>query len=120
MEFPTQRPRRLRQTPALRALVAQTRLHPADLVLPVFVREDAVKPQPIGSMPGVVQHSLDSLVAVAREAVAAGLGGLMIFGVPASRDATGTGADDPEGILNVALRRVRDAVGDDLVVMADL
>ena len=120
MEFPTQRPRRLRQTPALRALVAQTRLHPADLVLPVFVREDAVKPQPIGSMPGVVQHSLDSLVAVAREAAAAGLGGLMIFGVPASRDATGTGADDPEGILNVALRRVRDAVGDDLVVMADL
>jgi len=120
MEFPTQRPRRLRQTPALRALVAQTRLHPADLVLPVFVREGAVQAQPIGSMPGVVQHSLDSLVAVAREAVAAGLGGLMIFGVPASRDATGTGADDPEGILNVALRRVRDAVGDDLVVMADL
>jgi len=120
VEFPTQRPRRLRQTPALRALVAQTRLHPADLVLPVFVREGAVQAQPIGSMPGVVQHSLDSLVAVAREAVAAGLGGLMIFGVPASRDATGTGADDPEGILNVALRRVRDAVGDDLVVMADL
>jgi len=118
--FPTQRPRRLRQTPALRALVAQTRLHPADLVLPVFVREGAAAAQPIGSMPGVVQHSLDSLVAVAHQAVTAGLGGLMIFGVPASRDATGTGADDPEGILNVALRRVRDAVGDDLVVMADL
>ena len=120
MGFPTQRPRRLRQTPALRALVAQTRLHPADLVLPVFVREGAAAAQPIGSMPGVVQHSLDSLVAVAHQAVTAGLGGLMIFGVPASRDATGTGADDPEGILNVALRRVRDAVGDDLVVMADL
>jgi len=115
-----QRPRRLRQTPALRALVAQTRLHPADLVLPVFVREGASEAQPIGSMPGVVQHGLDSLVAVAREAVAAGLGGLMIFGVPATRDATGSGADDREGILNVALRRVRDAVGDDLVVMADL
>ncbi len=71
-------------------------------------------------MPGVVQHSLDSLVAVAHEAVAAGLGGLMLFGVPISRDATGTGADDPEGILNMALRRLRDAVGDDLVVMADL
>jgi porphobilinogen synthase len=71
-------------------------------------------------MPGVVQHSLDSLVAVAHEAAAAGLGGLMIFGVPATRDATGSGADDREGILNVALRRVRDAVGDDLVVMADL
>ena len=116
----TQRPRRLRQTPALRALVAQTRLHPAELVLPVFVREGARQAQPIGSMPGVLQHSLDSLVAVAHEAVASGLGGLMIFGVPAARDATGSGADDREGILNVALRRVRDAVGDDLVVMADL
>ncbi len=120
MGFPTQRPRRLRQTPALRALVAQTRLHPAELVLPVFVREGATEAQPIGSMPGVVQHSLDSLVAVAHEAVTAGLGGLMVFGVPVTRDATGSGADDPEGILNVALRRVRDAVGDDLVVMADL
>ena len=120
METLNQRPRRLRQTPALRNLVAQTRLHPAELVLPVFVREGARKAQPIGSMPGVVQHSLDSLVAVAHEAVAAGLGGLMIFGVPASRDASGSGADDREGILNVALRRVGDAVGDDLVVMADL
>jgi len=120
VETLNQRPRRLRQTPALRNLVAQTRLHPAELVLPVFVREGARKAQPIGSMPGVVQHSLDSLVAVAHEAVAAGLGGLMIFGVPASRDASGSGADDREGILNVALRRVGDAVGDDLVVMADL
>ena len=120
MGFPTQRPRRLRQTPALRALVAQTRLHPAELVLPVFVREGATQAQPIASMPGVVQHSLDSLVAVAHQALEAGLGGLMIFGVPITRDATGSGADDPEGILNVALRRVRDAVGDDLVVMADL
>jgi porphobilinogen synthase len=101
-------------------LVAQTRLHPSELVLPVFVREGTRQAQPIGSMPGVVQHSLDSLVAVAKEAVAAGLGGLMIFGVPATRDATGSGADDRDGILNVALRRVRDAVGDDLVVMADL
>jgi len=120
MEPLTQRPRRLRQTPAVRALVAQTRLHPAELVLPVFVREGAAEAQPIGSMPGVVQHSLDSLVGVAKEAVTAGLGGLMIFGVPVTRDATGTGADDPDGILNVALRRVRDVVGDDLVVMADL
>jgi len=120
VELPTQRPRRLRQTPAIRTLVAQTRLHPADLVLPVFVREGATEAQPIGSMPGVVQHSLDSLVAVAKEAVVAGLGGLMIFGVPISRDATGSGADDPDGILNVGLARVRDAVGDDLVVMADL
>jgi len=120
VQRPVQRPRRLRQTPALRSLVAQTRLHPGDLVLPVFVREGATEAQPIGSMPGVVQHSLDSLVAVAKESVVAGLGGLMIFGVPATRDATGSGADDPDGILNVALRRVREAVGDDLVVMADL
>jgi porphobilinogen synthase len=118
--FPTQRPRRLRQTGAVRALVAQTRLHPADLVLPVFVREGAVEAQPITSMPGVVQHSLDSLVAVAHQAVEAGLGGLMIFGVPTTRDAVGSGAVDPEGILNVGVRRVREAVGDDLVVMADL
>jgi porphobilinogen synthase len=118
--FPTQRPRRLRQTAAVRALVAETRLHPADLVLPVFVREGASEPLPITSMPGVVQHSLDSLAAVAKESVAAGLGGLMLFGVPTIRDAVGSGAVDPEGILNVGLRTVRDAVGDDLVVMADL
>jgi len=118
--FPTDRPRRLRQNAAVRALVAETRLHPADLVLPVFIREGATEAQPITSMPGVVQHSMDSLVAVARQAVEAGLGGLMLFGVPTTRDAVGSGAVDPEGILNVALRRVRDAVGDDLVVMADL
>ena len=120
MGFPTQRPRRLRQTAAVRALVAETRLHPADLVLPVFVREGAAEALPITSMPGVVQHSLDSLAAVAKESVAAGLGGLMLFGVPTNRDAVGSGAVDPEGILNVGLRTVRDAVGDDLVVMADL
>jgi len=100
--------------------VAETRLHPADLVLPVFIREGATEAQPITSMPGVVQHSMGSLVAVAREAVESGLGGLMLFGVPTTRDAVGSGAVDPEGILNLALRRVRDAVGDDLVVMADL
>ncbi len=117
-----QRPRRLRQTPALRRLVAQTRLHPADLVLPAFVREGlgAGEAAPIASMPGVAQHGLDSLVAVARQCVAAGVGGLMVFGVPAVRDARGSGADDPDGILNVALRRVREAAGDDLVLMADL
>jgi len=86
----------------------------------VFVREGATQAQPIMSMPGVVQHSLDSLVAVAHEAVAAGLGGIMVFGVPTTRDATGSGADDPEGILNVALGRLQDAVGDDLVIMSDL
>jgi porphobilinogen synthase len=104
----------------MRRLVAQTRLHPADLVLPVFVREGISSPQPITAMLGVVQHTLDSLVDVAREAADAGLGGLMLFGVPEAKDAVGSGADDPEGILNVALRRVVDAVGDRVVVMADL
>ena len=117
---PVLRPRRLRQNAAVRALVAETRLHAREFVLPVFVREGAAQPTPILSMPGVVQHSLESLVAVARECVTAGLGGIMIFGVPLEKDAVGSGADDPEGILNVALRHVRDAVGDDLVVMADL
>ena len=118
--FPRERPRRLRQTPALRRLVRETRLSPSDLVLPLFVREGAVEPQPIASMPGVVQHSRASLRFAAREAVAAGIGGLMLFGVPGTRDARGSGADDPDGILNVGLREVRDEVGDDLVVMADL
>ena len=114
------RPRRLRQTPAVRRLVRETRLHPAELVLPMFVKEGATEPQPISAMPGVVQHSLDSLVEAAREAVAAGVGGLMIFGVPLERDETGSGATDPDGILNVALRRLRDELGDETVLMADL
>ena len=120
MGYPVQRPRRLRQTPALRRLVAQTRLDPAGLILPVFVREGATEPIPITSMPGVRQHSMVSLVQEARRVAAAGLGGIMIFGVPARRDAVGSGADDPDGILNQALARVRDAVGDETVVMADL
>ena len=114
------RPRRLRQTPAVRRLVRETRLHPAELVLPMFVKEGATGPQPISAMPGVVQHSLDSLVEAAREAVAAGVGGLMIFGVPTERDETGSGATDPDGILNVALRRLREELGDETVLMADL
>jgi porphobilinogen synthase len=118
--FPAARPRRLRQTPALRRLVATTRLHPAELVLPVFVKEGLREPEPIGSMPGVVQHSLSSLTTVAERAVRAGIGGLILFGVPTTRDAVGSGALDPGGILNVGLRTVRDAVGDDLVLMSDL
>ena len=118
--YPAHRPRRLRTSPALRRLVAETRLHPAELVLPVFVREGIDAPAPIASMPGVVQHTLDSLVQEAHRCVAAGLGGIMIFGVPVAKDAIGSGADDPDGILNVALRRVVEEVGDDLVVMADL
>ncbi|GAA2734688.1 porphobilinogen synthase [Pedococcus aerophilus] len=117
---PVIRPRRLRQSPAVRRLVAETRLHPAELVLPVFVREGITEPVEISAMPGVVQHTVESLVAEAHRAVEAGLGGLMLFGVPEHKDAVGSGADDPEGILNVALRAVADAVGDRLVVMADL
>jgi porphobilinogen synthase len=114
------RPRRLRQSAPIRRLVAQTRLHPAELVLPVFVREGIESPVPISAMPGVVQHTLDSLVAQAKEAADAGLGAIMLFGVPVAKDAVGSGADDPHGILNVALRAVVDAVGERLVVMADL
>ena len=118
--FPAGRPRRLRTTPAMRALVAQTRPAAADLVLPLFVREGLVEPAPIASMPGVVQHSRDSLRKAAVEAVQAGVGGLMLFGVPSTRDATGTGATDDDGILNVAIRDVVAEVGDATVVMSDL
>ena len=120
--IPHERPRRLRGTPALRRLVAQTRLHPADLVLPVFVRDGIEEPQPIASMPGVVQHTPDSLLDAAREAVALGLGGLMVFGVPRpeDKDATGSVGLAADGVLNAALRRLRDALGDETVLMSDL
>ena len=95
-------------------------MRPSDLVLPMFVREGIDEPVPIASMPGVVQHSNESLVKAAVEAVSAGVGGLMIFGVPEQKDATGSGADDPDGILNVALRRLHDELGDDTVLMSDL
>ncbi len=118
--FPVERPRRLRRTPALRRLVAETRLYPAGLVLPLFVREGLDEAAPIASLPGVVQHSRASLRAAAREAVDLGLGGVMLFGVPARRDAVGSGATDADGILNVGISDIRDEVGDDIVVMADL
>jgi len=120
MGFPAERPRRLRATPALRSLNAEHHLAPERLVLPLFVKEGLSAPVPLGSMPGVLQHTLSSLVDAASEAVDAGVGGLMLFGVPSVRDARGSGADDPEGILNLALRAVADAVGDRAVVMADL
>ncbi|MBN9796769.1 porphobilinogen synthase [Pseudonocardia sp. UM4_GMWB1] len=120
MGFPAQRPRRLRTTPAMRRLVSETEVRPRQLVLPMFVREGATEPVPIGSMPGVVQHTRDSLRKAVAEAVAAGVGGVMLFGVPEHHDATGSGAVDPDGILNVGLRDVRSEVGDDLVVMSDL
>jgi porphobilinogen synthase len=118
--YPTSRPRRLRRTAALRRLVAEVEVRPSDLVLPMFVREGIDEPVPIASMPGVVQHSNESLVKAAVEAVSAGVGGLMIFGVPQYKDATGSGADDPDGILNVALARLHDELGDDTVLMSDL
>jgi porphobilinogen synthase len=119
MAFPTSRPRRLRSTPALRRLVAETSLRPRQLVLPLFVREGITEPAPIASMPGVVQHTRESLRKAAVEAVEAGVGGLMLFGVPQARDATGTAGVDPDGVLNVALRDVRAEVGDAAVLMAD-
>jgi len=118
--FPAARPRRLRRTPALRRLVAQTRLHAADLVLPMFVKESLTEPAPLTSMPGVVQHTRDSLKAAAASAVSAGVGGLMIFGIPAVRDGIGSQATDPDGILNVALADLRTELGDATVLMADL
>ncbi len=113
------RPRRLRATPALRRLVAETELAPRQLVLPMFVKEGAREPVPIRSMPGVVQHTGDSLRKAAVDAVTAGIGGLMIFGVPERRDATGSGAVDPDGVLNAALADLRAELGDGTVLMSD-
>jgi porphobilinogen synthase len=118
--FPTTRPRRLRRTPAIRRLVAETSLAARQLVLPVFVREGATEPTPISSMPGVVQHTRDSLRKTVAEAAELGLGGVMLFGVPLTKDPRGTGAVDPDGILNVAIRDCVAEVGDALPVMADL
>ncbi|TFV98525.1 porphobilinogen synthase [Leifsonia flava] len=118
--MPRVRPRRLRATPALRRAVSETRLHPSDLVLPIFVREGVDEPVAISSMPGVVQHTLDSVRGAVNEAAAAGIGGVMLFGVPEVRDAVGSGATDPDGILNLATRVVADEVGDALVVQTDL
>ncbi|WP_029288681.1 porphobilinogen synthase [Cellulomonas sp. HZM] len=114
------RPRRTRTTPAVRRLVAQTRLHPAELVLPVFVREGLTEPRPITSMPGVLQHTRDSLRGALAQAAEAGIGGVMLFAVPEHRDATGSQATDPDGILNVAIADAVAEVGDALVVQADL
>jgi porphobilinogen synthase len=118
--FPEIRPRRLRRTPALRRLVAETSVRPGQLVLPMFVAEDATEPRAISSMPGVYQHTRDSLKKAAVEAVEAGLGGVMLFGLPTTKDAVGSGAVDPNGILNLAITDVVAEVGDQLTVMSDL
>jgi porphobilinogen synthase len=122
MSFPDVRPRRLRRTPALRRLVEETRLSPAELVLPLFLKEGLTEPRPISSLPGVVQHSRESLRKAAHEAVSVGVGGLMLFGVPdnANKDETGSAGLDPDGILNVGIRDLIAEVGDSSVVMSDL
>src|SRR6478609_10210511 len=120
MTFPNQRPRRLRTTPAMRRLTAETRLAPSELILPAFIREGLTEPNPIVSMPGVVQHTTDTLKRAAAEAVELGVGGIMLFGIPETRDAEGTASLDPDGVLNKAIRDVRAEVGDSLVVMSDV
>jgi len=114
------RPRRLRTTAAMRRLVRETWLRPDQLVLPLFLREGLDAPRPIDGLPGVVQHGEASLVQAAREAVTRGVGGLLLFAVPERRDATGTCASDPEGILARGVRLLREAVGDDAVLIPDL
>jgi porphobilinogen synthase len=120
VSFPHRRPRRLRTTPALRRLVAETRLSADQLILPAFIREGIGEPNPITSMPGVVQHTTDTLRRAAAEAAELGLGGIMLFGIPETRDATGSAGLDPDGVLNKAIRDVRAEVGDELVVMGDV
>jgi porphobilinogen synthase len=120
MAFPQRRLRRLRRTPALRRLVAETRLSVDDLIAPLFVREDISDPQPIASLPGVVQHTRDSLRKEVAELAGLGIPGVILFGVPATKDAEGSGAWDPAGIVQLALADLRAEVGDELVLIADL
>jgi len=120
MSFPHHRPRRLRATAALRRLTAETSLQASQLILPAFIREGIGEPVALQSMPGVVQHTTDTLKRAAVEAAELGLGGIMLFGVPATRDATGSAGLDPEGVLNKAIRDVKAEVGTDLVVMGDV
>jgi porphobilinogen synthase len=118
--YPVSRPRRLRRTPPLRRLVAQVSVRPASLVLPLFVKEGISEPQPVASMPGVVQHTRESVLKAAAEAVDAGVGGLILFGIPAVKDGRGSAADDPRGIVQLALADLAAEVGNDTVLMADL
>ena len=117
--YPLPRPRRLRTTHAMRRLVSETEVRPRQLVLPMFVKEGLGSPAEIGSMPGVLQHTRDSLRKAAVEAVQAGVGGIMLFGVPAERDAVGSAGTDPDGILNAALGDLRAELGDSTVLMSD-
>ena len=118
--FPIERPRRLRRTTALRQLVAETTLSPSDLVAPLFVAEGREGPRAIESLPGHFQHTPESLRAEVRELAAAGVGGVILFGVPEHKDEIGSGAFDDDGIVQVALRELREEHGDSLGVMADV
>ena len=120
MAFPVTRLRRLRRLPVLRDLVAETALTPADLIAPLFVREGIDEPQPIPSLPGVVQHTIETLAKEAHRLASLGVPAVVLFGVPAAKDAVGSGASDPAGIVQVALRRLADDLGDRLVLIADL
>ena len=119
MAFPAERPCRLRRTAGLRALARETRLHPGDLIHPAFVREGIAAPVPISSMPGQQQETLDSLAIAADDALSAGCGAVILFGVPERKDAEGSQAWDDDGIVQRALRRLRDTVGPEAVLIAD-
>jgi porphobilinogen synthase len=120
MSFPQQRPRRMRRTPALRGLVRETDLLPRRLIAPLFVKEGVTEPVPIGSMPGQFQHTLESLRKEAHEIASTGVLGFMLFGIPQRKDAEGSEAWNPEGIAQQALRVLREELGEDHVVVADL
>ncbi len=120
MGFPERRLRRLRRTPALRALSAETRLSPSDLVAPLFVKEGAREPVPIASLPGQVQHSEASLAVEVKRLAALGIAAVVLFGVPERKDPEGSGAWDPDGVVQRALAQLRSAVGDDVALVADL
>lgn len=120
MSFPSRRLRRLRRTPAMRRLVAETTLSPSDLIAPLFVREGISKPEPIASLPGVSQHTLDSLRSEVVELRSRGIGAVILFGVPANKDSVGSEAYNPDGIVQVALSQLRAEVGSEMVLIADL
>ena len=120
MTFPSRRLRRLRRTPALRRLVAETTVTPGDLIAPLFVREDAIEPQPIVSLPGVVQHTQESLRKEVNELASLGISGVILFGLPAHKDPLGSEAWNPDGVVQVALRNLRDDHGSELAIIADL
>jgi len=120
MGFPDRRMRRLRRLPAVRRLVAESKLGVDDLVAPLFVRELIEDPQPVASMPGVFQHTVESLGTEAKRLASLGIGAMVLFGVPARKDALGSGASDRDGIVQVALRELRDQLGDEMVLIADL